>query len=82
LDLKFVKIIVGSAVIDCIRTVPYDSSLNETYARLKQLYLLDEPSIPQIKSLHDALVRSSNENQREVGFMLEPVIDFHQPERN
>jgi arsenate reductase-like glutaredoxin family protein len=81
LDPKKSKIVVGSALLDCIESAPYDKTLLGFCNDLRALY--DSAiSIEEIKRLHNKLVKSSNPNQRDVGFALEPALGFNQPEKD
>jgi len=74
---KFMKIIVGLALEEIIRKLKFDPQLNDLYVQLDDLY--SDPNRAKIKSLHSDLVSSSNGNFREIGFWLEPLITFPEP---
>ncbi|MHA2475330.1 MAG: hypothetical protein ACXAES_19095, partial [Promethearchaeota archaeon] len=82
MDQKVAKLVVGSVLIDCVDNCPYDTSLFEIYDRLKHLYCSKKIRLPQVKQLHQDLISSSNENKRNLGFALEPLISFSPPARD
>lgn len=81
LKLKTAKIVVGTALINCIDDAPYDESLLGFYKDLRDIY--DTAiSIEEVERLHSILVRSSDPNQRDFGFSLEPLLIFRLPTKD
>ena len=74
---KFMKIVVGLALEESIRSLRFDPQLNDIYLQLNGLY--SSLNQAKIKDLHSDLVSSSNVNLREIGFWLEPLITFPKP---
>jgi len=82
LNQKVAKFVVGSVLIDCVNNCQYDNSLFEIYEQLRRLYSSEEIDLQKVEQLHTELIRSTNENQRDLGFTLEPLIRFNPPARD
>ncbi len=73
---------IGSVLIECIDNYRYDNSLPKIMDQLERLYSNQEISQGDIVKLHKELTSSSNGTHRELGFALEPLINFDPPSRD